>query len=314
MTRGSDLTIHQFRVFDTVVSCGSFTRAALTLNIPQPSISRIVSRLENEVGTRLLNRSGAGVTLTSAGERFHGNALNAVRYHDLAVEEARASSGLLIGDVVIAAPDSVAGILFAPLVQDFKSRHREVRLRTIASQSIEIPAMISSGSVDIGIIADTHVQPSGLREPLFREEFYLIGPKTAPVFAKDEVTVSEAAELPLILNAMPGGFRSLIDQGFVDAGITPNVDIEIDANNALLELLIEGAGYSILPYSLIASGRSQAHLGAARLVGPALSRTLFLITALDRPVRSVVKETIRQIRMTVAQKSAQARWLHTNGA
>ncbi|WP_421881317.1 LysR family transcriptional regulator [Pacificispira sp.] len=312
MAGSSDLTIHQFRVFDTVVNCGSFTRAALTLDIPQPAISRIVSRLESEVGTRLLNRSNAGVSLTAAGERFHANAIGAVRHHDLALEEARASSGLLIGDVVIAAPDSVAGVLFAPLVQGMKARHQKVSLRTIAAQSIDIPAMVAAGSVDIGIIADTHVQPSGLRDPLFKEDLYLTGPKSAAVFQKRDVTVSEASALPLILNAMPGGLRTLIDEGFAETRSNPNVIIEIDANNALLELLIEGAGFSILPYSLVASSRSRDYLGAVRLIEPTLSRTLYLITPPGKPVRSVVGEAIRQLRHVTAQRAAYARWRHVD--
>lgn len=308
MTERSDLTIHQFRVFDTVVSSGSLTQAALRLAVPQPSISRIIGRLEREIGTPLLNRSSAGITLTAAGDHFHRNALNAIYYHDMALEEARASEGLLVGDVRIAAPDSVAGILFAPLVQNFKKCHKNAWLRTIASQSVEIPSMLASYSIDIGIAADTHTLPSGMREPLFSEELYLVGPKSAPVMENNEVSLSEIGDIPLVLNAMPGGFRSLIDKGFAELGIVPRIEIEIDANNALLDLLVEGAGFSILPYSLIASAHNRIPLGAVRLVNPTLTRTLFILTAPNKPMRLVVREAIRQVRQISKKKSSQARW------
>ena len=308
MAGRADLTFHQFRVFDSVVRCGSLSQAALSLDIPQPAVSRVVARIERETGTLLLNRASRGVTLTAAGERFHDNALKAMAYHDLAIEEARAASGVLMGDVVIAAPDSVGGILFAPLVVDIQKNHSDVRLRTIASQSVQIPAMVASGSVDIGIIADTHTQPSGLREPLFREEFYLIGPKTAPVLKKTEVDLSEAGEVPLVLNAMPGGFRSVIDEAFAQLRVTPRVEIEIDANNALLELLVQGAGFSILPYSLLISARGQEALAAARLVNPTLVRTLSLITAPNKPARSMVRETVRRIRQIAKRHAPRAKW------
>ncbi len=309
MAGRSDLTIHQFRVFDTVVRSGSLTQAALTLDIPQPSISRVIARLEGAVGALLLNRSSAGVSVTTAGECFHRNAVSALHYHDLAIEEARASKGLLIGDVRIAAPDSVAGILFAPLVQSLRNSHERVRLRTIASQSTEIPAMLASGSIDIGIVANTHGLPPGLHEPLFREELYLIGPGSAPLMKKATVSLAEVAPLPLVINAMPGGFRNVIDEGFSELGIAPRIEIEMDANNALLDLVDSGAGYSILPYSLVASLRSRRSLSATRLINPTLMRTLFLITAQNKPIRSVVREVMRQIRTTVAAKSPEAKWL-----
>ena len=309
MTESTNLTLHQFRVFDAVARNGSLTQAALALDIPQPSISRLIARLEREIGTALLDRYSTGVTLTAAGERFYENALQAMHFHDLAIEEARASTGLLMGKVRIAAPDSVGGVLFAPLVQAFKADHDAVSLRTIASQSAQIPGMLASGSIDLGIVADTHQQPTGISLPLFREALYLIGPKSTEPVAGETISLEATASLPLVLNAMPGGFRSLIDDSFAQLGIKPRVEIEIDANNALLDLLVEGAGYSILPYSLLASARATSALGAARLVNPDLIRTLSIVTASNRPMSALLRETVRRLRSIANQQATRARWL-----
>lgn len=308
MVEIADLTIHQLRVFETVVTSGSFSQAALALDIPQPAVSRIISKLEQTTGTRLLHRARNGVSLSKAGESFLINTRQAVRYHDLAIEEARALSGVLIGDVIVAAPDSIAGILFAPLVREIRSTEQNIRLRTIASQSSDISAMVAGGSVDIGIIADTHTQPSGLRDPLFEEELYLIGKKSAPVFRRSEIHLSEAAELPLILNAMPGGLRPMIDKGFAHLKTRPHIKIEIDANNALLDLLLEGEGFSILPYSLLASNQNRQRLAAARIVNPTLKRKISVITATNKPMRSVVRETLNKIHQVTKLNADAARW------
>ena len=84
-----ELTLHQLRVFNAVVQTGSLTGAALALDLPQPSVSRLIARIENTVGVALLERLSTGVTMTAAGEHFHQNAVRAVAFHDLAVEEAR---------------------------------------------------------------------------------------------------------------------------------------------------------------------------------------------------------------------------------
>jgi LysR family transcriptional regulator, nitrogen assimilation regulatory protein len=312
VTKAFQLTIHQIRVFDAVVRNGSLTKAAITLDVPQPSISRMIARLEQDIGTTLVNRSRQGVTLTAAGIRFHLNALESLRFHDLAIEEARALRGLMVGEVRIAAPDSVGGILFAPLVKSFKLEHPGVRLRTFASQSTEIVRMLATDSVDIGIVADTHSLPPGFCEPLFREELYLIGAKSSSFIQKKEIRLAEVAQLPLILNSMPGGFRSVIDHAFSQLGIEPNIEFEIDANNSLLKLLMEGAGFSILPYSLIKTIGCETQLGASRLIEPSLIRTLSAVSTTNGSSKFLVREVTRKIRVAVEKESAIARWLSIN--
>ena len=309
MARAAELTIHQCRVFDVVARNGSLSGAASVLNLPQPSISRLIARLEREIGTPLFDRSSAGVALTAAGEQFLKNARMVSYYHDLAIEEAKAFSGRLVGDVRIAAPDSVGTILFAPFVRRLKTMHPEVRLRTIASQSVAIPAMLASESIDIGIVADTHVLPNGIREPLFKEHLYLVGPRTSPLLRKKEVRVVDTAHLPLVINAMPGGFRKLIDRAFAEAGIAPNVKVEMDANAPLVELLTDGEGYSILPYSLVASAPKDSPLRASLLIEPTMTRTLSVIVAPNKPATSAVREAIRTMRSIVKELSDRARWI-----
>ncbi|MEM7207619.1 MAG: LysR family transcriptional regulator [Pseudomonadota bacterium] len=308
MTSKSNLTIHQLRVFDAIVRSGSITQAALALNLPQPSVSRLISRLEREIGVPMFDRFSTGMALTTAGVHFHENAVNAIHFHDRAIDDARASTGLLIGNISIAAPDSVGGVLFAPLVQGMRDDHDGVRLRTIVSQSTEIPRMLAAGSIDIGIVADTHPTPAQAAFALFREDLYLIGLKSAKLLQQSEVSLAETAGIPLVLNALPGGFRSLIDHGFASLDITPNVQIEIDANNAMLELLAQGAGFSILPYSIITQLRARESLAAVRIVNPNLTRTLSMITATNKPMTAVMRETVRRIQLVIREKAAQAHW------
>ena len=311
-SKGPNLTIHQFRVFDAVVRNGSLTKAAVVLDTPQPSISRLIAKLEQDVGTALINRSRQGATLTPAGKRFYQNALQVVHYHDLAIEEARSARGLLAGEVRVAAPDSVGGVLFAPLARSFKADHPEVRLRVFAAQSTEIGRMLAAESIDIGIVADTHSLPPGVSEPLFREALYLVGPMSESLLKKPEVPLADVLKLPLILNSMPGGLRPLIDHGFSQLGIQPQVEFEIDANNSLLTLLAEGAGYSIMPYSFVATLPRGARLGAARLIDPSLIRTLSMVAAPVGATKSVVREVSRRMREVVKQVSARAHWSLVN--
>lgn len=303
------LTIQQMRLFAQVVQQGSISRAASAQGLPQSAVSRAIARIETALGQTLLTRSRSGVSLTAAGEAFLENATQAVHYHDKAFADVAGLDGQLTGEVRVVAPESVSGILFAPLIKHFRQAHPGAAVRTFAAQSTSIPALLDTVSADIGIVADTHAPPRGPLEPICREELYLIGPAGASELAEEEITLSRVAGLPLLLNALPGGFRTVIDAGFAKQGLTPQVHIEIDANAPLLDLLLEGEGFSILPYSLIAKRLHREGFAASRIRDPSLARRLSLAVARGRPVTPLVREAARQIRLLMGVLSDQARWL-----
>lgn len=304
-----DLTIQQMRLFSHVVQQGSISRAAGALGLPQSAISRMIARIESNIGQALLNRSRTGVSLTAAGSRFLENVTQAVHFHDQAFADTADVQGKLIGEVRVVAPESVSGILFAPLIKHFKRAHPDAAVRTFSAQSTAIPSLLDTASADIGVVADTHAAPRGLSEAICREELYLIGPGNAPEMASEEIPLSRVAGLPLLLNALPGGFRTLIDVGFAAHNLTPNIHIEIDANAPLLELLLAGEGFSILPYSLIAKRLHRDGLSAARITDPVLSRKLSIAIARGRPVTPLCRETARQIRLLMTVLADEAQWL-----
>lgn len=309
MTSRQDFTIHQMRLFSAVARHGSLSRAASALSVPQPAISRLVGRIEATVGLPLLARSGQGVSLTEAGQRFLSHAEKALHYHDLAYSDLQDLRGKLVGETRIAAPESVGDVLFAPLIKHFQAKHSDAAVRTVAASSVSIPALLDNGVVDIGIVADTHPRPAGPLEALCREEFYLIGKLAARETAKAEIPLEAVAALPLILNAMPGGFRTVIDAAFARLNLTPKVCIEIDANRPLLDLILAGEGFSILPFSIVSRKHRLRDLSASRIVEPVLSRRLSLAIARGRAVTPVCREAARQIKVVMRHQAEDARWL-----
>ena len=309
----SDLTIHQVRVFEAVVLHGSIYRAAIALDLPQPSVSRVLGRLETSLGTRLLMRAGSGVILTAAGERFRENARQIMHFHDRAFADVEEVRGRLFGEARVAAPESVGSIIFAPMILRFSNAHPHARLRALSAQSASIPAMLDNGTADIGVIANTHPHPHRTLEPLFSEALHLIGPAGSPHLEEREIRLSAIEGLPLILNAMPGGFRSLIDAAFSSIQAEPDVRVEIDANAPLLELIRDGAGFSILPYSIIAALDHGRGIAASRIVDPAISRKMSVVLAAGRPVTPVWREAVLHLRSVIRDKSEAARWNIASG-
>ena len=133
MTLDKDFTIHQYRVFLKAAELGSITRTANALSIPQPSVSRSISRIETTLEVKLIERFREGITLTPAGQKFYHHALEAIRHFDLARMTAMQDRDELTGEVTLAAPESFAGVVFVPLVSRFREMYPGARIRVMIS-------------------------------------------------------------------------------------------------------------------------------------------------------------------------------------
>lgn len=304
----ADFTIHQYRVFLKVAELGSMTRTANALAIPQPSVSRSISRIENALQVKLIERHRNGITLTAAGKRFQSHVREAVRHFDLAAFAASQEKSELSGEVRFAAPESVAGLIFRPLVKHFQDLYPQAKIRVMTSASVHIPSLMDNRAIDLGIVADTHPAPGGRSEVLCREDFYLIGPRAGPETRNKTIALKRVAELPLILNAMQGGFRSRIDDAFRQQALKPNVIAEIDANEPLMDLVLDEAGFSILPFSTIARQGRINQFSAARIVSPGIKRSLKLVQAPGQPLPLIGREAARLVRQIMIEQAETARW------
>jgi LysR family nitrogen assimilation transcriptional regulator len=304
----NDFTLHQFRVFLKVAELGSITRSANALAIPQPSVSRSIARMETLLKVKLIERHHGGINLTDAGQAFLNHASEAIRHFDLAAVAAIQSRLEVSGEVRLAATESFAGVVFRPLVKRFQERFPGARIRVMTSASAHIANLIDNNIVDMGIIADTHSAPAMPTEPLCREDFYLIGPQGHAATRLSTIKLKQIADLPLYLNAMTGGFRSRIDEAFNRQGITMQVRAEIDANEPILDLILDEEGFTILPFSAIACNIRARQLSAARIVAPEISRNLKLVVTPSHPVSTTCRHTIGLVHEIVREHSDLAKW------
>ena len=303
-----ELTIRQMRLFLAVVEADSLSRAAVTTSVAQPSLSRLMRQLERKFGATLFRRHGRGVQATSAGFRLQHHLSEIVHRYECATLELQEMSGHLEGECRIAMPDGAGRVLFLPLIKHFNEHHPQVALRVMVAISKSIPELIASGQVDLGIVFDTHPLLGLAPDPLVTENLHLIGQVGQKVLRQKEVAVSELASLPLLLTGLEGGIRSLVDVAFSIAGVTPTIRLEVDANEALLDLVSEGHGYTILPYAAVHREIAAGRCAASPITSPTITRTVLLATSSARTLSPASREVTRMIRRLVQKHSKQARW------
>jgi LysR family transcriptional regulator, carnitine catabolism transcriptional activator len=266
----------RLRYFLTVVDEGGITRAAERLHVAQPSLSQALRAFEDELGAQLFHRVGRGVRLSAAGEALVGPARQALR----AMEEARqAVSGVVelsTGTLEIAALATLAVDPMARLIGRFRECHPGVQVRVLEPDSADgVRALVSDGECELGAahlpLTGSHLaaHPLGTQQLLF-----VLPPETTPA-GEYPLAARELAHTPLVVSPPGTSTRILLEQALSALGVTPQVAVQTAAREAIIPLVLGGAGAALLPAPL--AREAQRRGAAVRPARPAITRTVGLI-------------------------------------
>ncbi|MBN8557847.1 MAG: LysR family transcriptional regulator, partial [Burkholderiales bacterium] len=153
------MDLRQLEYFVRVAELGSFTRAALALDVAQPALSRQVRLLELELRQSLLTRHGRGAAPTEAGQVLLEHARGILHQVEHARDELARLRGALAGRVTLGLPPSVARALAVPLVQAFGQQLPEARLSITEALSASMQEQLASGRLDIAVLYNAQPVP-----------------------------------------------------------------------------------------------------------------------------------------------------------
>jgi DNA-binding transcriptional LysR family regulator len=260
-------------IFLAIVETGGFTAAADELGMSQPAVSQAVRELETDLGTPLFHRIGRQVALTSAGEALVLPARQA--RHDLEVGRRAVEDviGLTSGYLDLACLPTLAVAPLAPLVGAFRVAYPAVRIRLAdPGDTDDLVELVRSGRAEVGIVEP--VESAHLHTvPLGGQEFLAVLPPGTP--APEPLPLGQLAQLPLVAAPVGTSTRSLLEEALRRVGGRASVVVEAAQREALLPLIVDGAGAGLLPRPLADVARA---LGCVvREPRPTVARSVTLL-------------------------------------
>jgi LysR family nitrogen assimilation transcriptional regulator len=296
------MDLKQLEYFVRVAELGSFTRAAIALDVAQPALSRQVRLLEVELRQTLLVRNGRGATPTEAGKLLLAHARGILHQVERAKEELGRVRGALAGRVAIGLPPSLARVLAVPLTRAFRQKLPQASLSISEGLTANMQEWLITGRLDIAVLYNAQPVPEIEIQPLREEELWLVQQRP-PGLSEDPppppMPLRELAEVPLIIPSRPNAFRMQVETELANIGCRPIVALEIDGVSAILDLVADGAGAALLSRNAVASSIKPS---AYRLRGitPALRTRLSLATSSQRPATLTQQQTLGLIAETLA--------------
>ena len=286
------MDLKQLTYFLTVVDAGGFSRAAIVLNMAQPSLSRQIALLEQEFGQRLLIRTGRGVTLTEAGLLLADRARGLLTAARQMATELRDHNQSPTGRVTIGIPPRLAYLFGAALVTRFRALFPNAVLTLIEGLSVSLRELLASGRLDMALLFDSpRTNQVELRE-LWREPLLLIGPPGTRLPAQTRIV--DLANFLLVLPSAPNAIREQVDAALALSKLDLNIAAEVGAVQTTLALVSAGVGYTILPETALAIATQAQSLSRSPL-HPTIWNTLYLALPQSLPTTRLVTGAISLI-------------------
>lgn len=239
--------LRHLRYFVAIADAGGMARTAEQVFVTQSTLSHQLAQLEDELGCALFERVGRQLRITAAGHELLGHARGVLAQ----VEEGRRAVGRLAegaaGALRVGVVHSFVTGLMPEVCAAFVRARAGVRLQVAELTALEIEAEVAEGTLDMGVAFHPPLHASVMGERLFDDALVLAVPAAHALAARRSVRFAQLDGVPLAMLGTRFATRRLLDGYFQRAGVRPEVVVEIDSVDALLQLVQRGVAAAFLP-------------------------------------------------------------------
>lgn len=296
------MELRQLRYFVKIVEQGSLGRAALELDVGVSALSQQIAKLENELATRLLNRTTTGVTPTSAGMAFLHHAQLCLRQSENAIMAAH--RGRMSGYVTVGLPPTTATVLALPLINAMRERYPDIQLHLVEMLSGHLATQLNARQIDLAILFQLEGGKRWSVTPLLDEKLFVISSPHLPHAPRGAcVQLADLGQLPLVMPSAQHGLRSTLMTAFERVGLAPNIIMEVDGLAVLMNAVRAGHAATIQP-GAAAALKGESGLSVVEISDTHAGRRNLLATLPDDELapaalaaRLVITDVARQLVM-----------------
>lgn len=241
------MTLNQIVYFQTVARCQHFRLAASELNISQPSLSRSISNLEDELGIVLFERKGRTVTLTKYGRIFLEHAdriLNDVALAEKQMKRLAGSSGHV--DIAYVFP--LAAWYIPHMVRQFLAGgiNEKISFNFHQTNTYEMVNGLKAENYDVIFGAYVEDEPGIQFVPILKQEMIIITPLGHPLASKENVSLKDLEGYPVIGYDRNSGLGKFTLRTYASYSLQPNIICESPDENAIASLVAEDFGIALI--------------------------------------------------------------------
>lgn len=268
------MEIRVLRYFLAIAREENMTRAAKYLHVTQPTLSKQIKQLEEEIGKKLFIRSNYSIKLTDEGLLLRKRAEDILSMVDKTMEEFQALDDITGGDIYIGAAESESFSYFATVAKDLQLQYPNVKFHLYSGNTEVIAERLDRGLLDFAIIVqEVDLSKYNYIKIPTSDTWGVIMRKDSPLAKKEYITIEDLIDLPLIVSRQgitedyPKLFKEKLDQ----LHIVATFDLIYNASI----MVKEGFGYA-LSFDKIVDTSENSEL-CFRVLKPELKTNMYII-------------------------------------
>lgn len=279
------LNLHLLRIFISVADHGNISRAAQTLHISQPAVTKAIRELEKQVGVVLLERGARGVRLTQTGAVLQEHARAIFAAEQVAEDELQALRGLSGGTLRIGASLTVANYFLPPYVARFHALHPHLQLRLTNSNTETIERLLLDYKLDVALTeGPVHHERIIARKWRDDELVIVVGPRH-PLAKHKRLKARDLESIRWVVREQGSGTREVIEEALHARNFNWKHTLEINSTAAIKQTVASSNELAAFVSHLAAA--DQIELGKLRVLRvPELkiARPLTYLNLKNRPL------------------------------
>lgn len=284
------MDLRHLAIFRAVVERGSFSAAAESLGISQPAVSFHIRSLEERFGQRLIDRSGRRISLTEAGEVLDEYARRLLALEDELEHSLDALGTEIAGELLLGSSTGPGELVLPRLCAAFRDANPKADVRLAVHDTQGVCERVLDGTLELGIVGAESGQRGLDFEPFLRDELIVAVPVDHALAARDELTLRELADVPLIMQQAGSGVRHVLVGAFAEIGIRERdlvVDLELGLQQSVKAAVLDGLGVSVLSRLAVEREAAEGALAIIPIADEGLTRDFFSVRPSGRTPKRI---------------------------
>lgn len=283
--------MHQIRYFLAVCEALNFTRAAESCNVSQPSLTRAIKGLEEELGGPLFRRERNNTHLTGLGEMMRPHLTQVLIETDAARDRAKSFAKLEDGELKLGMMCTIGPRRFVPFLQAFRARHSKLNLIVKDGSNAELQERLAQGELDIAVCGQPEEIDERFHARGLYDERFVIG--VGPGHPFDRQNAVRCAELndQAYVNRLQCEYFGHARKIFREQGAKTRIVFRSDRDDWVQSMALAGLGFTFIPEFAV----TMPGLRVRPLIDPEITRTIQVVTVRGRPHVPAVGAFVREI-------------------
>lgn len=269
--------------FCRVIDEGSFTKAAESLNLSQPTVTKQIQRLETIFGMPLIDRTQRELSVTEAGEVVYVYARRILGTLQKCYESLENLQKPGRGELTISSVPVIALYTLPAIIDRFSEENSLITLHVRSGTNKEVINHVLHNDADVGFTTMSSTHGHLITRPLFKDRIVLIASPQTARRHDHKVTSDELSHLPIIAYDRRSQFRTFVNSSFEAGGINPNIVMEFDSHEAVKTMVQLGLGVAMAPETAVRPDLEAGRLATMEIDGfPPIARTTCMIVRRGR--------------------------------